>query len=281
MAEAAEIEDDVEEETEHAEAGPVLLRHDAQGIAGLTLNRPDAFNALNKELLSALQRELDAIKEDPEIRAVAITGRGRAFCAGHDLKEMSNERNREALLGLFGQCSKMMLTLTQLPQPVIALVDGIATAAGCQLVAACDLALTSTESRFATSGVKYGLFCSTPMVALSRNVSRKASMEMLLTGDFIEAEEALRLGLVNQVVKPEDLEEAFDDMVNRLLDKPRDVLALGKRAFYQQLEMGLADAYDFTTEVIVDNALGKDFEEGLRAFMEKRKPDWDRDAGQR
>ena len=279
MAEAAEIEDDVEEETEHAEAGPVLLRHDAQGIAGLTLNRPDAFNALNKELLSALQRELDAIKEDPEIRAVAITGRGRAFCAGHDLKEMGNERNREALLGLFGQCSKMMLTLTQLPQPVIALVDGIATAAGCQLVAACDLALTSTESRFATSGVKYGLFCSTPMVALSRNVSRKASMEMLLTGDFIEAEEALRLGLVNQVVKPDDLEEAFDDMVNRLLDKPRDVLALGKRAFYQQLEMSLADAYDFTTEVIVDNALGKDFEEGLRAFMEKRKPDWDRDAG--
>ncbi len=281
MAEAAEIEDDVAEETEHAEAGPVLLRHDAQGIAGLTLNRPDAFNALNKELLSALQRELDAIKEDPEIRAVAITGRGRAFCAGHDLKEMGNERNREALLGLFSQCSKMMLTLTQLPQPVIALVDGIATAAGCQLVAACDLALTSTESRFATSGVKYGLFCSTPMVALSRNVSRKASMEMLLTGDFIEAEEALRLGLVNQVVKPDDLEEAFDDMVNRLLDKPRDVLALGKRAFYQQLEMGLADAYDFTTEVIVDNALGKDFEEGLRAFMEKRKPDWDRDAGQR
>lgn len=281
MAEAAEIEDEVEAETEPAEAGPVLLRHDAQGIAGLTLNRPDAFNALNKELLSALQRELDAIKEDPEIRAVAITGRGRAFCAGHDLKEMGNERNRDALLGLFGQCSKMMLTLTQLPQPVIALVDGITTAAGCQLVAACDLALASTESRFATSGVKYGLFCSTPMVALSRNVSRKAAMEMLLTGDFIEAEEALRLGLINQVVKPDDLEEAFDDMANRLLDKPRDVLALGKRAFYQQLEMGLADAYDFTTEVIVDNALGKDFEEGLQAFMEKRRPNWDRDADQR
>ena len=280
MAEAAEIEDEVEAETAPAEAGPVLLRHDAQGIAGLTLNRPDAFNALNKELLSALQRELDAIKEDPEIRAVAITGRGRAFCAGHDLKEMGKERNRDALVGLFSQCSKMMLTITQLPQPVIALVDGIATAAGCQLVAACDLALASTEARFATSGVKYGLFCSTPMVALSRNVSRKASMEMLLTGDFIEAEEALRFGLVNQVVKPDDLEEAFDAMANRLLDKPRDVLALGKRAFYQQLEMGLADAYDFTTDVIVDNALGKDFEEGLQAFMEKRKPNWDGDASQ-
>ncbi len=276
MAEAAEIDD---AENEPTAPEPVLLRHDAHGIAGLTLNRPDAFNALSKELLTALQTELDAIKDDPSIRIVAITGRGRAFCAGHDLKEMRDERNRDALLGLFGQCSKMMLTLSQLPQPVIALVDGIATAAGCQLVAACDLALASTESRFATSGVKYGLFCSTPMVALSRNVGRKASMEMLLTGDFIEPEDALRLGLVNQVVKPDEMEEAFDAMANRLLDKPRDVLALGKRAFYQQLEMGLADAYDFTTEVIVDNALGKDFEEGLQAFVEKRKPDWSRTEG--
>ena len=272
MADAVEADEGVE--TEEKEAEPVLLRHDAQGVAGLTLNRPDAFNSLNKELLTALQRELDAIKDDPDIRVVAIFGRGRAFCAGHDLKEMGAERNRDALLGLFGQCSKMMLTLTQLPQPVVALVDGIATAAGCQLVAACDLALASDESRFATSGVKYGLFCSTPMVALSRNVGRKAAMEMLLTGDFIEAEEALRLGLVNQLAKPEDLEEAFEELIGRLLDKPRDVLALGKRAFYQQLEMGLAEAYDFTTEVIVDNALGKDFEEGLKAFVEKRQPTW-------
>ena len=272
MADAAEVDDDIE--TEMEDTGPPLLRHDAHGIAGLTLNRPDAFNALNKELLSALQTELDKIKDDPEIRVVAIAGRGRAFCAGHDLKEMAGERNRDALLGLFGQCSKMMLTLTQLPQPVIALVDGIATAAGCQLVAACDLALASSDARFATSGVKYGLFCSTPMVALSRNVGRKAAMDMLLTGDFIDAEEAERHGLVNKVVKPDDLEEAFDELVNRLLDKPRDVLALGKRAFYQQLEMGLAEAYDFTSEVIVDNALGKDFEEGLQAFLEKRQPNW-------
>ena len=271
MAEAAEID---EAETEPTAPEPVLIRHDAHGIAGLTLNRPNAFNALSKELLTALQTELDSIKDDPSIRIVAITGRGRAFCAGHDLKEMRGERNREALLGLFGQCSKMMLTLTRLPQPVIALVDGTATAAGCQLVAACDLALASTESRFATSGVKYGLFCSTPMVALSRNVGRKASMEMLLTGDFIEPEDALRLGLVNQVVKSDEMEEAFDTMANRLLDKPSEVLALGKRAFYKQLEMGLEEAYDFTTEVIVDNALGKDFEEGLQAFVEKRKPDW-------
>jgi enoyl-CoA hydratase/carnithine racemase len=168
----------------------------------------------------------------------------------------------------------MMLTLTQLPQPVIALVDGIAAAAGCQLVAACDLALATSNARFATSGVKYGLFCSTPMVSLSRNVPRKAAMEMLLTGDFSEAEDALRLGLVNQVVAPERLEEAFDEMLARLLDKPKDVLALGKRAYYRQLEMGLEDAYDFTTGVIVDNALGKDFEEGLAAFLDKRKPEW-------
>ena len=272
MADAVAIEDDVE--TEDRSDGPPLLRQDAHGIAGLTLNRPDAYNALSKDLLSALQHELDAIKDDPDVRVVVITGNGRAFCAGHDLKEMSGERNREALLGLFGQCSKMMRTLTELPQPVIALVDGIATAAGCQLVAACDLALASSDARFATSGVKYGLFCSTPMVALSRNIGRKPAMEMLLTGDFVEAEEALALGLVNQVVAPDLLEEAFDEMVNRLLDKPRDVLALGKRAFYQQLEMGLKDAYDFTTEVIVDNALGKDFEEGLQAFLEKRQPTW-------
>jgi len=274
---AAEIDEVETEETGIAE--PLLLRHDAHGIAGLTLNRPDAYNSLNKELLTALQTELDTISEDPSTRVVVITGRGRAFCAGHDLKEMAGDRNREALLDLFGQCSKMMLTLTRLPQPVIALVDGIATAAGCQLVAACDLALASTEARFATSGVKYGLFCSTPMVALSRNMPRKPAMEMLLTGDFIEAEEAARLGLVNQVVKPDEMEEAFDFMANRLLDKPPEVLALGKRAFYQQLEMGLTDAYDFTTEVIVDNALGKDFEEGLSAFTEKRKPDWSKNAG--
>jgi enoyl-CoA hydratase/carnithine racemase len=279
MTNAVEI--DPEAAAGGGDAEPVLIRHDAHGIAGLTLNRPAAFNALNRALLSALQRELDAIREDPEVRVVAITGNGRAFCAGHDLKEMAGERNRDALLGLFGQCSRMMLTLTRLPQPVVALVDGIATAAGCQLVAACDLALASSEARFATSGVKYGLFCSTPMVALSRNVGRKPAMEMLLTGDFIDAEEALRLGLVNQVVRPEDLGEAFDGLVNRLLDKPRDVLALGKRAFYRQLEMGLADAYDFTTEVIVDNALGQDFEEGLRAFTEKRSPVWSRDADQR
>ncbi len=255
-------------------AEPVLLRSDAEGVVGLTLNRPGAYNALSRELLAALQVELDRIRDDPAVRIVVITGKGRAFCAGHDLKEMAGERERERLLELFGACSRMMLSLTRLPQPVIALVDGIATAAGCQLVAACDLALATTNARFATSGVKYGLFCSTPMVAVSRNVARKPALEMLLTGDFIEADEALRLGLVNQVVAPEKLEEAFDALLARLLDKPRAVLALGKRAFYRQLELGLEEAYRFTTEVIVDNALGKDFEEGLAAFLEKRRPAW-------
>jgi enoyl-CoA hydratase/carnithine racemase len=253
---------------------PVLLRSDAEGVAGLTLNRPDQYNALSRELLERLQAELDQIKDDPGVRVVVITGAGRAFCAGHDLKEMAGERERARLVELFGACSRMMLSLPRLPQPVVALVDGIATAAGCQLVAACDLALATTNARFATSGVKYGLFCSTPMVALSRNVARKPALEMLLTGDFIEADDALRLGLVNQVVAPDRLEEAFDALLARLLDKPPDVLALGKRAYYRQLEMGLEDAYRFTTEVIVDNALGRDFEEGLAAFLEKRAPAW-------
>ncbi len=257
-----------------AAAEPVLLRNDVEGVAGLALNRPAAFNALSRELLTAMQAELDAIKHDPSVRVVVITGNGRAFCAGHDLKEMAGERDRAALTDLFGRCSKLMLSLTQLPQPVVALVDGIATAAGCQLVAACDLALASTDARFATSGVNYGLFCSTPMVALARNIPRKPAMEMLLTGDFIEAETALQLGLVNQVVPRAELSGALDSLLARLLDKPRDVLALGKRAFYQQLDMALEEAYNFTTEVIVENALGRDFEAGLTAFVEKRKPVW-------
>jgi enoyl-CoA hydratase/carnithine racemase len=271
MADVADPDLNAREE-EISAPEPVLLRSDAEGVAGLTLNRPDQYNALSRELLGALQVELDRIRDDPTVRIVAITGQGRAFCAGHDLKEIARERGK--LTELFGQCSKVMLSLTRLPQPVIALVDGIATAAGCQLVAACDLALATTNARFATSGVKYGLFCSTPMVAVSRNVPRKPAMEMLLTGDFIEADDAFRLGLVNKVVPSERLEEAFDGMVARLLDKPREVLALGKRAFYRQLEMGLEDAYAFTTDVIVDNALGKDFEEGLAAFLEKRAPQW-------
>jgi enoyl-CoA hydratase/carnithine racemase len=274
MADLADMDHlETADDTEAPE--PVLLRSDAEGVAGLALNRPDAYNALSRELLAALQHELDQIKDDPATRVVVITGSGRAFCAGHDLKELRGERADEARVrDLFSQCSRMMLALTQLPQPVIALVDGMATAAGCQLVAACDLALATTNARFATSGIRYGLFCSTPMVPVSRNLARKPALEMLLTGDFIEADEALRLGLVNQVVSPDKLEEAFDALLARLLDKPSDVLALGKRAFYRQLEMGIAEAYDFTTDVMVENAKYRNFEEGLVAFMEKRKPVW-------
>ena len=271
MADAADVDTVVAEEVAPE---PVLLRSDAAGVVGLTLNRPEQYNALSRELLGLLRAEIEKIKHDKDVRVVVITGKGRAFCAGHDLKEMAAERERAKLQELFSACSEVMLALTRLPQPVVALVDGIATAAGCQLVAACDLALATSNARFATSGIKYGLFCSTPMVAVARNVPRKAAMEMLLTGDFIEAEDALRLGLVNQVTAPEKLEDAFDALLARLLDKPPEVLALGKRAFYRQLEMGLEDAYRFTTEVIVDNALGRDFEEGLAAFVEKRQPVW-------
>lgn len=272
MAEAADLAHaEISEETAPE---PILLRNEAEGVVGLALNRPDKYNALSRELLTLLQAELDQIKDDPSVRVVVITGNGRAFCTGHDLKELAGERQAEPVRDLFAQCSRMMVSLTRLPQPVIALVDGIATAAGCQLVAACDLALATTNARFATSGIKYGLFCSTPMVALSRNVARKAAMEMLLTGDFVEAEDAQRIGLVNQVVTPEKLEEAFDALLGRLLDKPPAVIGLGKRAFYRQLEMGLEEAYAFTTEVMVDNAVGRDFEEGVAAFLEKRQPKW-------
>jgi enoyl-CoA hydratase/carnithine racemase len=274
MVEAADL-DRPAAAADSAPPEPVLLRSDAEGVAGLALNRPDAYNALSRELLGALQRELEQIRTDPSVRVVVITGKGRAFCAGHDLKELRGERAEPAKVrALFEQCSAFMLGLTRLPQPVIALVDGIATAAGCQLVAACDLALATTNARFATSGVRFGLFCSTPMVPLSRNVPRKPAMEMLLTGDFIEADDALRLGLVNQVVSPEKLEEAFDALLARLLNKPADVLALGKRAFYRQLEMDLEAAYAFTTDVMVENARYRNFEEGLAAFVEKRQPSW-------
>ncbi len=253
---------------------PQLLREARGGVVRLTLNRPAAFNALSRELLTALLDEIERIGADRAARVVVLAGRGRAFCAGHDLKEMGCDLGQAALEELFGLCGRFMLGLTRLPQPVIARVDGIATAAGCQLVAACDLAVCSETSRFATSGVKYGLFCSTPMVPLSRNVPRKAAMEMLLTGDFIDAAEAHRLGLVNRVVPAAELDAAVDALADRLLDKPREVLALGKRAFYAQLEQSLEEAYATGTRAIVANALGADFAAGLDAFVHKRKPVW-------
>ena len=252
----------------------ILLRERNGSVVNLTLNRPDAFNSLSGELLEMLGAALDEAGSDRTVRVVVLSGRGKAFCAGHDLKEMSADLRREPLRELFTTCSRVMTQITRLPVPVIARIDGIATAAGCQLVAACDLAICTEASRFATSGVKYGLFCSTPMVALSRNLARKAAMEMLLTGDFIDARTAHRQGLVNHVVAAGELDGAVAAMIERLVDKPRAVLALGKQAFYAQLELGLEEAYAMTTEVIVDNALGEEFEEGLSAFVEKRRPVW-------
>ncbi len=253
---------------------PILLSQRRDAVLHLTLNRPSAFNSLSRELLGLLEDEIARLETDKEIRVLVLSGNGKAFCAGHDLKEMGADRRYEPVKALFSHCSRVMVGLTRLPQPVIAKVDGLAFAAGCQLVAACDLAIATEESKFATSGVKYGLFCSTPMVALSRNIARKPAMEMLLTGDPIDAAEALRQGLVNQVVPKAGLDAAVDALCARLLDKPPAVLALGKRAFYRQLEMGLEDAYAFTTEVIVENALGRDFEAGLDAFVAKKKPVW-------
>jgi len=257
-------------------SGPVLLREMREdGVVRLTLNRPEAYNSLSRGLLEELDRALDELDADPKARVIVLTGAGgKAFSSGHDLREMGRERTYEALRSLFELCSRVMMKITRIGLPVIARVQGIATAAGCQLVAACDLAVAAESARFATSGVKYGLFCSTPMVALSRNVPRKAAMEMLMTGDFVDAQTALRLGLVNRVVPDAELDAAVDGLCARLLDKPKNVLALGKKAFYRQLEMPLEDAYAFTTEVIVQNALGREFEEGLRAFVEKRRPRW-------
>ena len=253
---------------------PLLLQDECDGVVRLTLNRPKAFNSLDRALLAALHEALDEVAESPTARVVVLAGHGKAFCAGHDLKEIGQDRRAEAIEALFLQCSAMMLKLQDLPQPVIAEIDGIATAAGCQLVAACDLAVCTEESRFATSGIKFGLFCSTPMVALARNVPQKAAMEMLLTGDFIDAAEAHRLGLVNRVVAKGELAAATAALCARLVDKPRDVLALGKRAFYRQQTMPVAEAYRYTTQVIVENAVGDAFGEGLEAFVEKRRPVW-------
>ena len=252
----------------------VLKNVSTDGVLCLTLNRPKSFNSLSLALLEQLKGHLHSAADSQEIRVILIKGGDGAFCAGHDLKEIGRDRNYDPIKHLFETCSSMMLQIARQPQPVIACVDGIATAAGCQLVAACDLAVCTQRSRFATSGVKFGLFCSTPMVALSRNVPRKLAMEMLLTGDFISAERALEAGLVNQIAKDGELDGAVDAMTARLLDKPADVLALGKRAYYEQLELGMSDAYAMTTEVIVRNAIGDTFGEGYQAFVEKRRPNW-------
>lgn len=252
----------------------ILLREDSDGITTLTLNRPRQYNALSGGMLTELQTALDDIGGDDSIRVVIIAANGKAFCPGHDLKEMRSSEEREFHQALFNQCSKMMLTINQLQQPVIARVNGIATAAGCQLVANCDLAVASEEARFAVSGINVGLFCSTPAVPLSRNMGRKQAMHMLLTGDFISAQTAQRYGLVNEVVAAAELEQATTALAQKIVAKSAHAIKLGKDMFYQQLPMDLSDAYAYAAERMTCNMDSHDAREGIDAFIEKRKPEW-------
>ncbi|WP_336488015.1 enoyl-CoA hydratase [Methylobacterium nigriterrae] len=254
---------------------PVLLREDGAGIAVLTLNRGPARNALSLALMAALQAALDAIAADPAVRVVILKGAGPAFCAGHDLREMRANPGREAVEALFRACARLMLTITRLPQPVIAQVHGIATAAGCQLVATCDLAVAADDARFATPGVNIGLFCSTPMVALSRAVPRKAALEMLLLGEPIDASEAHRIGLVNRVAAGAELDGTVREMALRIAAKSPRVLAIGKEAFARQGELALEQAYAYAAEVMTRNMMLADAREGIDAFLQKRPPRWE------
>jgi enoyl-CoA hydratase/carnithine racemase len=252
----------------------LLVDTDAAGVATLTLNRPAARNALSMALLTALAEALARLAADPLVRVVVIAGAGPAFCAGHDLRELRADPSRSAYEAVFTLCSRVMTAIVRLPKPVIAKVHGVATAAGCQLVASCDLAVASLEARFATPGVNIGLFCSTPMVALSRAVGRKAAMAMLLTGQLIDAREAMRIGLINHAVPAEQLDDAVGTLAAAIAAKSPLTVKIGKEAFYRQAEMGLDDAYAYTQQVMVENMLAADAEEGIDAFLEKRAAVW-------
>jgi len=252
----------------------VLRERDARGIITLTLNRPQAFNALSESVLRALQAELDALHEDASARALVLAATGKAFCAGHDLKEMRAQPSLEYYRGLFAQCARMMTSLTRLPVPVIARVQGIATAAGCQLVAQCDLAVASSEARFAVSGVNLGLFCSAPSVPLSRNVARKQAFEMLVTGEFIDAHAAQARGLVNRVAEPAALDAELERLLASILTKPRSAIAIGKELFYKQLELGSDAAYEVAGATMACNMMDAAALEGVQAFIDKRAPRW-------
>jgi len=255
-------------------APPAFLRHDSDGVVTLPLNRPRQYNALSAELIGALAAALDAIAPDESVRVVIITGAGSAFCAGHDLREMRACTEEAEVAALFARCSECMLKIAGLPVPVIAAVNGLATAAGCQLVAQCDLAVSADHARFAVSGVNLGLFCSTPAVPLSRNLSRKRAAEMLFTGEFIDAATALEWGLLNRVSPPAQLMETALALANYLKSKPRAVLALGKALLYRQLEAGLSDAYADASRTIACNMADPLAIEGVDAFLAKRAPKW-------
>jgi enoyl-CoA hydratase/carnithine racemase len=253
---------------------PLRYERDARGVITLTLSRPQAFNALSESMLAALQAAMERVAADEGARVVVLAAEGKAFCAGHDLKEMRAEPSLDYYNRLFAQCGRFMLALQALPVPVIAQVQGIATAAGCQLVAMCDLAVAVREAKFAVSGVNLGLFCSTPSVALSRNLGRKAAFEMLVTGGFISADEAMEKGLVNRVVEASELQAEVGRLVESILAKPRVAIAAGKGLFYRQLEVGISAAYDDAARTMACNMMDASALEGVQAFIDKRKPNW-------
>ncbi|ESS14929.1 putative enoyl-CoA hydratase echA8 [Betaproteobacteria bacterium MOLA814] len=252
----------------------LLTSMDERGVMTLTLNRPDAFNAMSEALLEALQASITQMSEDPNLRVVVIQANGKAFCAGHDLKEMRAQPSDAYYRDLFARCSQVMMGLQNLPVPVIAKVHGLATAAGCQLVAQCDLAVSSDNATFAVSGVNVGLFCATPSVALTRNLSRKAAFEMLATGAFISAAQAVDKGLLNYAVSLDELDNKVAEMVNTILQKPRVALAMGKALFYRQLESSMVTAYEDATTTMACNMMDACALEGVQAFIDKRKPNW-------
>ena len=253
---------------------PILLREVEGPVATLTLNRPQQYNALSEEMLEALQAALDEIAADDSLRVLVLAARGKAFCAGHDLKQMRARPEQAYYQELFARCSRMMLTLTEMPQAVIAKVHGIATAAGCQLVASADLAIAADTARFATSGINFGLFCSTPAVALTRNVGRKRSFEMLMTGDFIDAQSAADYGLINRAVPEAELDAAVADLATRITARAPVAVRTGKQLFYRQLETDSRSAYAMAGEAMACNMMAEDTNEGLDAFIEKRPPRW-------
>ena len=260
----------------------ILERNDKNSVAYILLNSPDTLNSLSDEMLSALTKEFEKLKNDTKIRAVVLEGAGKAFCAGHNLKEMTKGRKAEDggkayFLDLFKRCAKMMMLIQKLPQPVIAKVHGIATAAGCQLVATCDLAISEKSTKFGVNGVNIGLFCSTPMVALSRNITRKKAFEMLTTGDFISAEQAKTLGLVNRVVEIENFDLETEKLAEQIASKLGVAVKLGKEAFYKQLEMPISEAYEYTGQVMAENMMFWQTEKGIDAFLNKREPTWEQD----
>ncbi len=258
----------------------LLLRNDQNAVATLTLNSPQNLNALSEEMLTALQSQLDLLSNDQSIRAIILRGAGKVFCAGHDLKQMTAARQhpdagKAYFNTLFEQCATLMQTITKQPQPVIAQVHGIATAAGCQLVASCDMAVAATGTRFGVNGVNIGLFCSTPMVALSRNIPRKQAFEMLTTGEFIDAERACELGLINRVVAADNLETETQALAEKVASQLAVAVKIGKAAFYAQGDMNLSDAYAYTGAAMAENMLFRETENGIAAFLDKRKPEWD------